>query len=365
MRLTNLYYELNLHDWLESLLPDFVLAFAFFTSIVFSVLGRKLEHKRAAIVMSAAIGFALAIGLVWWERANNLSIKDLGPIAIGFAIIILAFVMYQSIKHIGGSWAGAGITLGASIIIAKVIGLNIPIDTEIIQSITITALIIGIFAFLIHTKPGAIRLPVNSFKSPDIKPNIKPDMARLFRDRHLSKDLSKKMKTTRKEATSLNEHPENAGNVLVQIKRMLPAQGYLTERMAQLRAKAHQIRNGHIARLEETKNAFANLPTPAKKKASQELSARYNQLIGIDTRLERLDKSVAENERRIRELTEQAQGFTAKYDYRKLTEALKAAEKLQKHNTHLFKIIERTEKQLAAIANQIAREVKHVGKHKT
>ena len=158
MRLTNLYYELNLHDWIESLLPDFILAFAFFTSISFAVLGKQFDHKRSAIAISVSIGLALSIGLVWWEQANNLSIKNLGPIAIGFAIIVLAFVMYQSIKHIGGSWAGAGITLGASILIAKVIGMNIPIDTEIIQSITTTALVIGIFAFLMHSTPHSVRL---------------------------------------------------------------------------------------------------------------------------------------------------------------------------------------------------------------
>ena len=358
MRLTNLYYELNLHDWLESLLPDFILAFAFFTSITFAVLGKQFDHKRSAIAMSASMGFALSIGLVWWEQANDLSIKNLGPIAIGFAVIVLGLVMYQSIKQIGGSWAGAGITLGASILISKVIGLDIPIDTEVIQSITVTALIIGIFAFLMHTTPHSVKFPSKSFKTPVTK----PDMTRLFRDRHLSNDLSKKIKKVRKKAKTLNERPEDAGNIQLQIKRMLPAQGYLTERMAQLRAKAHQIRNGHIARLQETRSAFANQPTPAKKKASQELSAKYNQLIGIDTRLERLDKSVAENERRIKELTAQAQGYTAKYDYKKLTEALKAAEKLQKHNTHLIKLIEHTEKDLTHIAKEIAQEVKHNGK---
>jgi hypothetical protein len=199
MGLTNLYYELNLHDWLESLLPDFILAFAFFTSISFAVLGKQFEHKRSAIAMSASIGFALSIGLVWWEQANDLSVKNLGPIAIGFAIIVLAFVMYQSIKHIGGIWAGAGITLGASILIAKVIGLNIPIDSEIIQSITVTALIIGIFAFLIHTAPHRDRVQIPSKTSRTVeRPEPKINMARLFRDRHLSNDLSKNIKKVQK-----------------------------------------------------------------------------------------------------------------------------------------------------------------------
>ena len=88
----------------------------------------------------------------------------------------------------------------------------------------------------------------------------------------------------------------------------------------------------------------------------------YNQLIGTDTRLERLDKAVAENERRIRDLTGQAQKYTANYDYRKLTDTIKAAEKLQHHNSKLFKIIDRTEGKLSAIAKKIAKEIREVNK---
>ncbi|MHC4291349.1 MAG: hypothetical protein ACYSTR_03970 [Planctomycetota bacterium] len=305
--------------------------------------------------MSASMGFALSIGLVWWEQANDLSIRNLGPIAIGFAIIILAFVMNASIKQIGGSWAGAGIAMGASIIIAQLIGLNIPIDTEILQTVTVVALIIGVMAFLSHTHPkGGFSVPKRSV---DIQ-RPRKTMANLFRDRHLSDNLTKNTRKLRKQSTTLNERPENAGNIMVQLKRMLPAQGYLTERMAQLRAKTHQIRNGHIARLEETKEAFKNLPTPEKKKAAEKMAAMYNQMIGADKRLERLDQSVAETEKRIKDLNLQAQQYTQNNNFQKLTECLKQAEHLQKHNTHLFKLIEQTEAKLISIAKTIAKEAK-------
>jgi len=356
MRPERLFAELNLHQWLESLLPDFILAFAFFTSLSYAVLGKRFDHQRPAIVMSASIGFALSIGIVWWEQTNELSIKNLGPVAVGFAILVLSFVMYQSIKHVGGLWAGAGITLGACILIAQLLKLNIPVDSEIIQTITVTALIIGLIAFLFHNKNLSIRFPRVSTNLPEVN----HDMSDLYRDRHLSNQLTKKMKKLRKEAKSLNEHPRQSGNVLSQLKKMLPAEGYLTERMAQLRAKAHQIRNGHIARLEETRGVFSKLPVSEKKKASADLAARYNQLIGIDTRLERLNRAVAENERRIKELTIQAQQYTAMCDYQKLTETLKAAEKLQHHNSRLFKIINRTESKLTSIAKKIAQEAKLV-----
>ena len=299
MRPERLLDNLNLSEWLESLLPDFVLAFAFFTSLTYAVLGKRFDQQRPAITMSVTIGFALSIGLVWWEQSTGFSIKDLGPIAIGFAVIVLAFVMYQSIRQIGGSWAGAGITIGASILIASLLGLKVPIDPKIIQTVTVVALVVGILVFLYHTQSHSIRFPHRQAALPKIRHN----MSDLYRDRQLSDQLGKRMKKLRRQSGTLNERPEGAGDVLLQLKRMLPAEGYLTERMSQLRAKAHQVRNGHIARLEETRIVFAKLPTTANKKAAADLAARYNQIIGIDTRLERLDKAVAENEKKIRNLT--------------------------------------------------------------
>jgi len=308
--------------------------------------------------MSAAIGFALSFGLVWWEQANDFSIKNLGPIAVGFAILLLAFVMYQCIRQVGGSWAGAGITIGASIVIAQLLGMPVPIDPQIIQTTIVVALIFGLLAFMSHRRYSHPRVDL---RGPDL-PDIKRTMADLYRQRHLSKGLDHSLRKLRKTANTLHEHPEEAGDILRQVRRMLPAQGYLTERMAHLRTKAHQLRKGHIARLEETKQAFAKLPTSAKKKASAELAARYNQMVGIDDRLERLDRAVAENEKRICELTAGAQAYTVKHDHQKLYHTLKAAEKLQHHNSKLFKIIERTEHKLSAMAKAIAKEVKEVEK---
>ena len=266
MRLENLFYDLDIHELLESLLPDFVLAFAFFTSVVYAVLGKRFDKQRPAVAMSAAIGFALSTGLVWWERANDFSIRDLGPIAVGFAILLLAFVMYQCIRQIGGSWAGAGITIGAAIIIVKLLGLDIPVDGHIIQTIIVVALIFGLLAFMLHRHHIHPQL---RFTEPAI-PDIRHDMTDLYRQRHLSKKLDHGLRDLRKEAATLHEHPEQAADISLQIRRMLPAQGYLTQRMAQLRAKAHRIRKGHIARLEETRHIFAKQPTAAKKKASAE-----------------------------------------------------------------------------------------------
>ena len=119
-------------------------------------------------------------------------------------------------------------------------------------------------------------------------------------------------------------------------------------------------RGHHIARLAETKHVFRKLPTELKKKASLELVQLYKGMIGIDSRLERLDTAVAENEHRIRQLTQQAEAYSAQQEFQKLTECLKSAEKLQQHNDKLFKIIERTEAKLAGVAQKVAQEVDEV-----
>jgi hypothetical protein len=351
---------ISLSDWLQEsptkdLLPDFVLAFAFFASLVYATLAKRVGHQRSAIAMSAAVGLALSVGLVWWEKSTGFSIRDLGPIAIGFAIILLAFVMYQSIRQVGGTWSGAAITLGASATIAKLLGIPIPVNADAMQTLASATIIVGVLGFMLHYRRH-LSLPNLRSRVPEIK----PDLSRLYRERHLSNELERRLNDIRQQSNALAKRPDKAADVVRQIREILPAEGYLTERMVQLRAKAHGVRNGHIARLEETRYVFARLPTSAKKKAAAELAAGYDQIIGMDTRLERLDKAVAENERRIRELTRDAQERAARYDHRGLVDCLKNAEKLQKHNSRLFRIMKRTEGKLTALLKQIAARAEQV-----
>ncbi len=361
MRPENPFPDLALGEIFETLLPDFVLGFAFFTALAYAILGKRFDRQRPAVVMSAVIGLALSVGLVWWEQRNGLSIRNLGPVAVGFAIIILGSVMYQAIRQTGGSWAGVGIALGASLLVSKMLGINWLLDTEIIHTAITVALVVGILAFLIHTK-GHVTGPGISRRvtPPAVKHNMR-DIQKAQQQGHVLSDLlGRRLHGIRKESNLLNQHPELAGNIVHQIKQTLPAEGWLTERMAALRKKAHQIRNGHVARLAETREVFSKLPTSAKKAASADLAARYNQLVGIDRRLERLDKTAAANEKRIRELTQQAEKCAENDDYRKLGDLLKAAEKLQGHNSKIFAIIGHTEAKLTAIAERVAKETQEV-----
>ena len=50
--------ELPFGPLFQTLLPDFVLAFALFTALSYAVLGKRFDHQRPAVVMSAAVGLA-------------------------------------------------------------------------------------------------------------------------------------------------------------------------------------------------------------------------------------------------------------------------------------------------------------------
>jgi hypothetical protein len=355
MPLPNHLERLLYSDWLDSFLPDFVLAFAFFTALIYAVLGRRLGMQRPAVAVSAALGAALAAGLVWWEQVNDLSIRNLGPVAVGFAIIVLAGIIYQSIRGIGGGWAGAGIAIGACLLVGWVVGIDWPVDKEIVQTIAGATLTVGILAFLLHRK-GMFGHFQNS---PAELADVRHDMIDLSEDRNVSKKLTRGFRQLRDRAGNLFQHPRDAENVMLQLKRILPAEGWLTQRMAKLRARAHFARKGHIARITELQDSIGKLPPQTKHKVARELSTRYKEL-KIDQRIERLDKTVVAHELRVRNLTRQAQTYLANHDHQKLTEVLKAAQKIQKRCTRLFKLIENTEAKLLATAKHAARQAHRV-----
>ncbi|MBN2560204.1 MAG: hypothetical protein JXQ75_04675 [Phycisphaerae bacterium] len=357
MARSNLVEYLLSGDWLETVLADFALSFTFFTALIYAALGRRLGSPRPAIAVSASLGAALSAGLVWWEQANGISIRNLGPVAVGFAVIVLAGVIYQSIRHVGGNWAGAGIALGACILVGWTVGIDWPGAPEIMQTIAGVALTVGILAFLMHRKGDVRHMHVPAAECD----SVRNDISNLTEDCSTSDRLTRGFRHLRQEAGTLYERPQEAEDIMLQLRRMLPAEGWLTNRMAGLRTKAHFFRRGHIARIDELRGIIGKLPPPAKAKVAKELAARFKEL-NVDARIERLDRLVAATERRVRDLTQEAETLLAKHDFQKLVDVLKAAEKAQHHCSKLIALIGRTEKKLfdaAAAAAQQAAEVNH------
>ena len=116
------------------------------------------------------------------------------------------------------------------------------------------------------------------------------------------------------------------------------------------------MRRGHIVRIEQLRGAIEKLPPPVRRKAARALADRYQEL-KLDVRLERLDRTVAENERCVRELTQQARAWLEAGDYRQLSTVLDRATELQRHNLKLLRLIQRTEAKLLATARRVAKEM--------
>ena len=356
MFLSNPFASFAFGDIFNTVLPDFILSFTFFTAITYAVLGKRFGEQRPAVAMSAALGMALSIGFVWWEYSKGISIRNLGPIAVGFAIIMLAGVIYQSIRSVGGNWAGAGIAIGACLLVGWVLGLDIPGDRAMLQSIITVALTVGILAFLLHRHGQVGRAPhgLNWTEPADIR----HDMSDLYQDERVAKKLNHDLKHIKREARHLarhpdeNKNPKEASDIMLQLKRILPAEGWLTQRLAGLREKVELTRQGDVGRVLESQGNLAKLPPAARKKATEQIAAEYKAL-GLDGRMERLDRAVAANELKIRNLTRQAEEDLSAGNYPALANVLDQASRLQKHNAHLFKLISRTESRLMGTAKQI------------
>jgi len=269
-------------------------------------------------------------------------------------------VMYRVLREIGGRFAGIALTLGASILTGWILGLEVPINQEVISTVTTVALIVGILALVAHRKPPNFHRLREPF--PNLGrtvPTARNDLRDLYRSRQLGRWLQDNLHRVRHEADFLEGHPELEVSILTQLKRMLPAEGYLTERLSALRERAHYMRMGEIARIEEIRECLTKLPAAERRRLGEELAARFKEL-KLDIRLERLDRACAEAERRIRQLTLAAAEGLQRHDYRKVSDLLEGAEKLQAHNTRLFKIIDRTEKKLIAIARHAVQQTPEV-----
>ena len=257
--------------------------------------------------------------------------------------------MYQAIRQAGGSWAGVGIALGATLLLSKLLPVGWPIDAQVIQTVTIVALLVGILAFLMHRSRQALPAP----KSYARLPKVRHDMSDIQQGRVASALLGKRFRDVKRTVVRPHVEPADAQDIVRKLRRMLPAEGWLTERLAVLREKTHRMRLGHVARIDEIQEFAAGLPTPAKRTLSAQLREQYREL-GLELRLERLDKAAAAIEKRLCEITKEAERAAAGYDFQKLYDLLKDAEKLQRHTTSLFRIIERTEKRLIAAARRAA-----------
>ena len=337
----------------DSLLLDFSLAFVFFVALCYGVLKPRFGEHRSVVAMVVTIALALAIGLVWWEREHGWSVRDLGPLALLLVLVLLAAVLWRSLR--GHGWALAAVL--AVVLLSALAWITPwawPEAVALIQTLLGTIVVLGLLAFLWKLED---RGPRRSVRAPARvqRAEVSRRRTETEKGRRVGEWIGQSLERARRQAKAAENNPRERTDVLLQIRRMLPAEGWLTERRARLREQAHLGRNGHIARRKEARDEVRHMTVPERKRASEQLAVRYRALVGIDTRLERLDHAVAECEKRIRQVTQEAEEAVARNEFPRVHKLLKYAEALQKHNSQLFKQIDQAEQVLGEIVRDVVR----------
>ena len=294
--------------WFDGLLLDFVLAFAFFTAVTYAVFGKRFGRRPSVVMVSVSIGLALSGGLVLWERRTGLSLKNLGAWALGAAALVLG---------------------------------------------------VSVIALFLRHRRKQVPAARASRADRDVV-EIRHDVSDLYRDRQVGRQLLQGFRDLKERVAFLPERPMDSQAIMKSLQRMLPAEGGLLERLSRLREKVTLLRKGHLDRIRELQDVMKGLPPDARRRASRELSARYDEL-GLDLRLERLDKKAEAIEKKTRDVLRDAEACLASREYDGLHRMLERAEKLRKHGDKLFEGIDRTEKKLLAVAEQAVRDALPVG----
>ncbi len=359
MAINNPFYGFPFIELFQTLIPDLLLSLTFFISLSYAVFSGRFDKQRPAIGMSVAIGSALSIGLVYWEYNSGWSIRNLGPIASGLALMAIGITIFQAFRKLGGGIAGGAAALGITLLIGNTLGTGFPLKRSITGMIIFIAAIVAVASFILkhkqvfpeNTATANTRGPLPS-KTPIPKLSLKD----IYQDREVSRQLASNLTSAKDQSQQLQETPQLAGQVMGTLNQLLPDEGWLTNQLAELRKKAWIIRNGHIHKIETLSSSLHSIPVNKRKKIASALALYYKEL-KLDNRLDRLDTLIANSELKIRQLTQAAMESVKNHQFKRITELLDNAAKLQKHNTYLMRSIGKTEKKLESLTKRVIKEL--------
>ena len=340
---------------------DFTLALVFFTAICFSVLGKRLGHRRSAAAVSASLGLALAIALVVWEARTGWRLVDLGPIAAGLMMIVMAMVIHQAIRRVGGTWAGGAVGLGAAMLVGVVLDLPWGLNDSSLGALATLIMLIGAGMWLTHHQAGRGLGNPESGSLSMRGPSANPTQVHAVDDlRRLEQQLGRSMDSLDHATQTPPRGPDQVEAIRNQLAQLIPAEGEVTRRLAQLRARAVLVEKGSLARLRDLTGKIPRMTPEQASAGARQLRLAYREA-GYGRRIERLDRKAVEIERRVQRLTAQAQALAKAGQTQHLHELIHAATQLQRHAQQLLNRIERDERQLLELAARESRLVMQQG----
>jgi len=350
---------------------DLGIGLVFFTALSFAVLGRRFEHKRSAAAASAALGLALSIGLVAWEARTGYRLADLGPIAVGFGLVMIALVIYHAMRRVGGNWAGALTALGASLLIGQVLGLAGLSRWlgDVLAPLAALGLIAAGAAKLVMHSRGVVNTSISptpslwrkSAKVPPPRsgsdPKVMEEPIREITEQvHAIDDVSRMnerlkghLSISQRESEQLPAQPQLAALLRRQLAVLLPESQAVTRRLSDLRAKAQMLRLGHLAKIRRLAPQVPRLPPDAARLASQQLKSAYEEA-KLDERIAGLDQAAVQAEQKITAVVAKVNQMLDAGRYDHAANELHHAEQLGRQIERLLKQIGSDEKKVLALA---------------
>lgn len=354
----------------SGLLPDFLLAACFFSALAFAVLGKRLGHRRAAAVMSATLGLAMGLGLVAWEWRTGWRVVDLGTIAVGFALIVLSLVLYQAMKQVGGTVAGAATAIGAALTIGLVLDLPVLRRSDLLPGVVLVAAIVAMAGLLLHHRQNTASWTAPSFRftptgaGEPMLASVKPWKERRndervdVRDLREARTASDAMRHELDAALHLqplvDDRPEAWEAARMHLQRALPAAGWLTQKLAEFRETLKLVERGELEQIHEVQKLAKDLPPRDRRQLVVDVRRRLR-VLRMAQRLDRLDGAVAELERRVQTLTRQAISDLDARNAEAIPGRLDAANRLQRQVARLLEQMERSRQRLLREAEAVIR----------
>jgi predicted site-specific integrase-resolvase len=157
--------------------------------------------------------------------------------------------------------------------------------------------------------------------------------------------LHKQIKHSRKS-------PELAEDIFMKMQQLLPIEGVLIKERTRLYNLLQHIRTGFFNASRYNRISQGN-PRMVRQNISNTLTARFNTLINIHSKLDELDNRAKSLKAQIDTLLHLAEKYKTAQHYTKLAGCLKTAEKMQEQNIKLLKAIHNTERDLIVISKKL------------
>jgi len=364
---------------------DLIIYFIIFTGTSQAVF-RKRFPGNPGKAMSVAIGIALSISLVIAEHYTGFSLKALGTIAATILILLLAAMIYYTLRIFGAGSVGAGTT--ALIITYLSIRTTTPQTYNWLQAqqiapwtdlALIIALIIGFLKLLqtitTHKDTPILKLKerfTNQPQNPEPLPKSKQNAQELegekwFIKKKLKRNTKKGQKDEQKTTTKLQDiikllktprlSPKNRRQISKDLQEISEQESDLQKRLNQLKQTDQKLQDFDIQQFQNLKPQFDQFDKQGKRKLWQLVQAEREK-IGTEQKIQKLQEKITQQDQLFKRYLNQAITLLNQNRKQQAAQWIRQAIRLEQESDSLWNSLKRLEDALLRITKKQLREIK-------